>query len=115
MKILYGVQATGNGHITRAHAMNKALKQKGIDVDYLFSGREKLLLFDMEEFGNFRCCQGLTFATQAGSVQIFETIKKNNLIQLYRDIQSLDLDTYDLILTDFEPISAWAAKKQYKK
>ncbi len=115
MKILYGVQATGNGHITRARAMNKALKQKGIDVDYLFSGREKQLLFDMEEFGHFRCCQGLTFATKAGSVQIFETMKKNNLMQLYRDIQSLDLDQYDLILTDFEPISAWAAKKQYKK
>ncbi len=115
MKILYGVQATGNGHITRARAMNKALKQKGIDVDYLFSGRQQELLFDMEEFGNFRCCRGLTFVTQAGSVQIVKTIIQNSLIQLYKDIQSLDLDAYDLILTDFEPISAWAAKKQYKK
>lgn len=115
MKILYGVQATGNGHITRARAMNRALKQKGIEVDYVFSGREKEQLFDMEEFGNFRCYQGLTFSTQAGEIQLRETIKKNSLIQLYKDIRSLDLDAYDLIITDFEPISAWAAKKQHKK
>ncbi|HFF2915998.1 TPA: glycosyltransferase family protein, partial [Vibrio cholerae] len=39
MKILYGVQGTGNGHIARSRAMCAALKQQQVDVDYLFSGR----------------------------------------------------------------------------
>ncbi len=114
MKILYGVQATGNGHITRARAMNKALKQKQLSVDYLFSGRAREQLFDMSEFGKFSCRSGLTFVTDSGSVKPFATFQKNNFRQLYKDINALDLSQYDLILTDFEPITAWAARKQNK-
>jgi len=36
MKILYGVQGTGNGHLTRARVMAKACKEKGIEVDWIF-------------------------------------------------------------------------------
>jgi uncharacterized protein (TIGR00661 family) len=114
MKILYGVQATGNGHITRARAMNKALDAHQLDVDYLFSGREKENLFDMDEFGNFRCHSGLTFVTEAGSVKAFETVQKSSPLALIRDIRDLDLSPYDLVLTDFEPITAWAARRQKK-
>ncbi len=114
MKILYGVQATGNGHITRARAMNKALKQKQLNVDYLFSGRTREQLFDMSEFGKFSCHSGLTFVTDSGSIKPFATFQKNSFRQLYKDINTLDLSQYDLILTDFEPITAWAARKQNK-
>lgn len=112
---MYGVQATGNGHITRARAMNKAIKKYNIEVDYLFSGREKDKLFDMEEFGDFKCHSGLTFVTASGSIRPVATFKENNFSQLLHDIKHLDLSEYDLVLTDFEPISAWAAKKQKKK
>lgn len=61
MKVLYGVQATGNGHITRARVMAPALKQAGVDVDYLFSGRPADELFDMELFGDYQTRRGLTF------------------------------------------------------
>jgi len=115
VKILYGVQATGNGHITRARAMNKALIKNNIDVDYLFSGRERSKLFDIEEFGDFNCHSGLTFVTDSGSIKPIATFKENNFSQLFNDINTLDLSSYDLVLTDFEPISAWAAKKQNKK
>lgn len=47
MKILFGVQGTGNGHISRARALNKYLKADGISVDYIFSGRERDKYFDM--------------------------------------------------------------------
>ncbi|MGH1486160.1 MAG: MJ1255/VC2487 family glycosyltransferase [Cellvibrionaceae bacterium] len=114
MKILYGVQATGNGHITRARAMHKALKKKNLHVDYLFSGRAREDFFDMEEFGNFACHSGLTFITEAGSIKPFATFQKNNFKQLLCDIKNLDLSVYDLVLTDFEPISAWAARRQKK-
>ncbi len=111
MKILYGVQATGNGHITRARAMNKHLKALGIEVDYVFSGRKKSEFFDMEEFGDWRCLRGLTFFHEAGDLKIFRTIKNNSIREFWRDVKSLPLDGYDIILTDYEPITAWAAKK----
>ncbi|MBP7664242.1 MAG: glycosyltransferase, partial [Shewanella sp.] len=39
MRILYGVQGTGNGHLSRARVMAKALMKQDIEVDFLFSGR----------------------------------------------------------------------------
>ena len=38
MRILYGVQTTGRGHLTRARPMVAALKARGHDVHILFSG-----------------------------------------------------------------------------
>ena len=40
MKILYGVQGTGNGHIVRARAMADAFQQRNVEVGFLFSDRE---------------------------------------------------------------------------
>ncbi len=36
----------------------------------------------------------------------------NSAIELWRDIRELDLSGYDLLLNDFEPVSAWAARRQ---
>ncbi|WP_067097631.1 MJ1255/VC2487 family glycosyltransferase [Marinomonas atlantica] len=114
MKILYGVQGTGNGHITRARAMSVEFDRLGIEVDYVFSGRDKHDYFDMQCFGEFRSFSGLSFAAKDGKVNLLATYRKAQLIQLFRDISALDLSSYDLILTDFEPITAWAAKRQSK-
>ncbi len=107
-----GVQATGNGHITRARAMSVAFKARGVEVDYIFSGRDPSELFDMDMFGDYRCFKGLTFVTEAGSVKPIATVQKNSIRQLFRDMRELDLSAYDLVITDFEPISAWAARRQ---
>ena len=66
MRILYGVQGTGNGHLTRARIMAKALAAAGAEVDWVFSGRPKEKFFDMEAFGDYQVYRGLTFATQSG-------------------------------------------------
>jgi uncharacterized protein (TIGR00661 family) len=113
MKILYGVQATGNGHITRARVMAGALAAQGLDVDYLFSGRPAAQLFDMEPFGGYRCRRGLTFRYGAGGrVSALGSLCNNSLWQLGREIRSLDLSGYDLVVSDFEPVTAWAARRQ---
>ena len=54
MRILYGVQATGQGHISRARAMAEAFEPLGVEVCWLFSGRPRGRLFDMEPFGHYR-------------------------------------------------------------
>ena len=112
MKILYGVQGTGNGHIARARAMAKALKQHHVDVTFLFTGREQDKYFSMEPFGDYKTLRGLTFQVNKGRVSYLKTVLRNSLWQCKKDIQQLDLSEYDLVLNDFEPISAWAAKKQ---
>lgn len=112
MKILYGVQGTGNGHIARARAMANALKAKNVDVDFLFSGREGDKYFSMEAFGDYQTRHGLTFFSEQGQVKYGKTFLKNNLWRFRREITELDLSRYDLVLNDFEPVSAWAAKRQ---
>lgn len=110
MRILYGVQATGNGHITRARTMAKHLRQANLHVDYLFSGRDRHKLFNMEPFGEYRCYRGLTFSTCKGKLRYLDTWLINHFFQFVRDVYRLDLSQYDLVLTDFEPITAWAAR-----
>ena len=115
MKILYGVQGTGNGHITRARIMAKALANAGAQVDWVFSGRARQDFFDMEAFGDFQAYRGLTFVTQSGRVLYLKTALAANIGQLYRDIKQVNVEGYDFILNDFEPVSAWAAKRAGKK
>lgn len=115
MKILYGVQATGNGHISRARAMGKYLAKAGVQVDYLFSGRPGDQLFDMQQFGDYQVKRGLTFVTEAGKVNYWQTLLHASVKTLWQDIKTLDCSSYDLVLTDFEPITAHAAKQQNKR
>ncbi|MFZ2208047.1 MAG: glycosyltransferase family protein, partial [Porticoccaceae bacterium] len=114
MRILYGVQGTGNGHITRARAMAKAMADQGLAVDYLFSGREADQFFDMEPFGNYQLRAGFTLAIEAGRLRSVGTLRKLNPRRFLREVRSLDLSQYDLILTDFEPVTAWAARLRHK-
>lgn len=110
MKILYGVQGTGNGHLTRARAMAPALAGQEVAVDWVFSGRERGDFFDMQAFGDYRCFKGLTLQVKGGRVNIGKTLLRSNLWQLQRDIRALNVRDYDLVVTDFEPVSAWAAR-----
>lgn len=110
MKILFGIQGTGNGHISRARTLAKYLNQHAVEVTYLLSGRDKDKLFDMEVFGNYLHRRGLTFATNNGRIDYWKTLRNNQLLTFFNDIKSLDVTPYDLIITDFEPVTAWAAK-----
>ncbi|AXY01994.1 glycosyltransferase [Vibrio alfacsensis] len=114
MKILYGVQGTGNGHIARARAMSEAFKMHNVQVDFLFSGRAPEKYFSMEAFGDYQTRRGFTFETKKGSVSYTKTALSNNLMQFFKEVTQLDLSSYDLVINDFEPVSAWAARKQKK-
>ena len=62
MKLLYGVQGTGNGHIARARIMAAALAERDdISVDFVFTGRAPERYFDMDVFGQYRTYTGLSF------------------------------------------------------
>lgn len=114
MKILYGVQGTGNGHISRASAIGAALEEHAdVDVTWLFSGRRKEDLFGVAD--NFLWRRGMTFYTENGSVKYLKTMLTNNLWQFSKEVRSLALDQYDDIIVDFEPVVGWASKLRGRK
>jgi uncharacterized protein (TIGR00661 family) len=115
MKIFYGVQGTGNGHITRAREMAKAFMAEGVEVTYLFSGREAARYFDMDIFNVYEVRAGLTFHTRNGDVSYIKTALDARPINFIKEIKTLDFCDYDLVLSDFEPVTAWAAKLRNKK
>ncbi|MCG9879206.1 MAG: glycosyl transferase [Bacteroidia bacterium] len=111
MKILYAVQATGNGHITRAIEIIPHLKMWG-KVDVLVSGSESEIELPFKVKYTFK---GLSFVFgNNGGVDIWKTYKKLHSLKLWREIKSLPIQKYDLIISDFEPISCWAAIKAKK-
>ncbi|MDD1649337.1 MAG: glycosyltransferase, partial [Methylococcaceae bacterium] len=112
MKIFYGVQGTGNGHITRARALAPKFKAAGADVTWLFSGRPRDAYFEMEVFGDYQSRAGLTFQAAHGNVHYIRTTLRNNLVKFVNDIRSLAWRGFDLVITDFEPVTAWAAWRQ---
>ncbi|WP_318448283.1 MJ1255/VC2487 family glycosyltransferase [Photobacterium leiognathi] len=112
MKILYGIQGTGNGHISRAREMARVFQVLDCEVDYYFSGRAADKFFDMSCFGDFQVGKGLTFVTEQGCVQKWKTWRQLNLGYFRQEVKALDLSDYDLVLNDFEPVTAWAAKQQ---
>lgn len=112
MRILFGVQGTGNGHISRCRTLAVALQAAGADVDYIFSGRAPDDYFDMQAFGNYRTFRGMSFATKNGKINLRQTIQRIRGFRLIKDVKELDLSEYDCIISDFEPVSAWAAHHQ---
>ncbi len=64
----------------------------------------------MQPFADFRTFSGLSFVAQKGQLQYLKTLQQNNLKKFLSDVKSLNVEDYDLILTDFEPVTAWAAR-----
>ncbi|HEY8929703.1 MAG TPA: glycosyltransferase family protein [Mucilaginibacter sp.] len=109
MKILFAIQGTGNGHISRAREIVPLLQQYG-EVDLLVSGTEAEVTLSQPlkyKFHGF----SFVFGTNGG-VDNWATYKLMDLPQLWRDVHSLKLKQYNLIINDFEPVSAWACRLQ---
>jgi len=106
MKILYGIQGTGNGHLTRAIEILPYLQRKA-DVDILISGEQYDLPLPFEP--KYRM-KGLYFVFgKNGGIDLIKTFKKINSFRLLKEIRQFPIEKYDLVISDFEPISCWAA------
>ena len=114
-KILYGVQGTGQGHISRARGLAEAFKDFDVDVTWLFSGREKSKLFDMEPFGDFKHREGLTMVTEAGQMKYRKTALNVAPATFLRDVNRLDLDPFDLMCATMNPSSPGRPKRGAEK
>lgn len=107
MKVLYAIQGTGNGHISVAMELIPLLKSR-VDLDILISGRQVELNLPFEI--NHRK-QGFGFIFgKNGGIDFVRTLKTFNLKVFFKEIMTLPIRNYDLVISDFEPVSAWAAK-----
>ncbi len=112
MKILYALQCTGNGHIARAQEIIPIL-EKYAEVDLLASGHQSQIALPKEPKYSFKGVSLLY--DNEGGLSYTKTAFKNNFIQALKDIKKVPVENYDLILNDFEPISAWACKLKNHK
>lgn len=108
MKILYGVQGTGHGHISRARVMLPKLREYA-EVDVLLSGYNFKINIDGPVDYTAR---GMSLAyDENGSVDFLKTVLNINPVRFLRDVDSLPICKYDFVVNDFEPVTAWAAKR----
>lgn len=105
MRILYAIQGTGNGHLSRATDIIPCLLKHG-EVEILVSGIQGDLKLP---FPVKYECRGLSFIFgKSGGVDLWKTFARTNIRKLVKSIHHLPLENYDLVINDFEPVSAWA-------
>jgi uncharacterized protein (TIGR00661 family) len=114
-RILYGVAGEGLGHCSRAHLIGRHLLDTGHDVRFVGFGKAPAYLGEV--FGDrVKAIQGLSFEYTQGRISQWRTFT-HNLVRvpgivrqnrrLFRSV--MEGFTPDVVLSDFEPFSAWWA------
>jgi uncharacterized protein (TIGR00661 family) len=107
MKILYAIQGTGNGHISRAREIVPLLQQYG-ELDLLISGTQADV--NLTQDVKYKL-HGFSFVFgKKGGVDHFKTWRDMNLFRFRNDMKVVPLKDYNLIINDFEPVTAWACR-----
>jgi uncharacterized protein (TIGR00661 family) len=107
MKILYSVQATGNGHISRAIELMPFLKQYG-EVDVFLSGSNSNLNPELPI--KFRSKGVSLFYGNKGGLDYWKMMKDFSVKRIWREANTLPVDQYDVVLNDFDSITSLACK-----
>ncbi|AHF16077.1 glycosyltransferase family protein [Niabella soli] len=109
MKIFYAVQATGNGHISRAMELLPYLKEYGT-VDIFLSGGNSNLKLDAPV--KYRS-KGLSlYYTCNGGLDYWQIARRVNPLSLRKEIKELPLEDYDFIINDYDYITSAACKQR---
>jgi len=105
MRILYAIQGTGNGHLSRAMELVPQFTRHG-QVDVLLSGTQCEIALPFEVRHRLH---GLGFVFgKKGGIDFYATYAHNRVRRFMREVNTLPIDRYDLVISDFEPVSAWA-------
>ena len=70
-RVLYGINGTGQGHLSRAKSLIPYLKQH-VELDFLLSGKMQHINFEYPITYEYR---GFTFVYEHGGVNWFKTLK----------------------------------------
>lgn len=117
LKILYGIQCTGNGHLSRSKEIIKYLQDNYSDkietIDVCLSGNFSQI--DTSELNVKWKFEGLGFNMDKGQISILKTIIDLKLWNFFKSIFVPQIKGYDIIVSDFEPITCWAGIIRRKK
>jgi uncharacterized protein (TIGR00661 family) len=112
MKILYAIQGTGNGHLSRAIDIIPELKKHG-SLDLFVSGAQAEIVLPYPVKYKSK---GLSFYFgKSGGINFLKTFQKNSSKDVIKEIKNFPVENYDLVVNDFEPISAWACRRKEVK
>ncbi len=109
MKIFYAIQATGNGHISRAIQLYPYLQKYGT-VDFFLSGNNASLNTGLPIKFKSKGCS--LHYSKCGGLDYWDIAKNIKPIQLYKEAKALPLKNYDVVINDFESITSLACKLQ---
>lgn len=108
MNILYAIQGTGNGHLSRARVFLPLL-EKHAKTDILISGNNADV--GLHQPVKYKM-SGISYTFgKNGGIDYVDTMLKLRPIQFLKDVADLPVQKYDLIISDYEPVSAWAVRK----
>ncbi len=108
MRILYAIQGTGNGHLARALDVVPLLQARCDQLDILVSGPPADLTLPFEV--RYRA-QGMGFLFgKKGGINFVKTFWQFNSGKFVKEIRCLPVKDYDLVISDFEPVSSWACR-----
>jgi uncharacterized protein (TIGR00661 family) len=111
-KLLYAIQGTGNGHVARAREIVPILQER-YEVEILLSGNQSEVRLP---FPIHHQRKGLVMHySKKGGVSFVKTWLKTNIIQLIWEVLRFPVHQYDVVLNDFEFVSAWACKLKGKE
>jgi len=109
MKIFYAIQATGNGHISRAMELLPWLQKFGT-VDIFLSGANSTLSLNAPI--KYRS-KGLSlFYTCDGSLDYWKIIRRVAPFRVMKEVRDLPVEKYDLVINDFECITSLACAQK---
>jgi len=112
MKIFYAVQATGNGHISRANTILPLLQLYG-NVDIFLSGNNSALKTALPVAYRSNGVS-LQYDTDSGGIDFLKTIGGIRLRKILNEARFLPVEKYDLVINDFECITSLACKLKGK-
>ena len=116
MNVLYAIQGTGNGHLMRALDVVPLLQARvaalGGQLDVLVSGPPADL--PLPFVVRYRVGgMGFLFGKKGG-INFVKTFRQFNSAGFVHDVRYLPVEQYDLVINDFEPVSAWACRLRHR-
>lgn len=107
MKIFYAVQATGNGHISRAVELLPFFQQYG-EVDIFLSGSNATLPTTLPV--KYKSAGVSFFYRKNGGLDYWLTAKKLAPLRAWKEAKELPVEKYDIVINDFESITSLACR-----
>jgi uncharacterized protein (TIGR00661 family) len=114
MKIHYGVLMQGQGHLNRSAALIRVLRSRGHHVNVLLAG-DSPPSYAREAVGDFEFLNLPNLTLENGRLRYRRTARAffgsmpRRISHATRLAQQFARRRVDLVLSDFEPITAWAA------